>query len=149
VQLPVFISMYAVLDVAVELRQQPFIGWIADLSQPDRLVSFDSPIPLLLFSIDAINLLPVVMAATWAVQMYMTPAPATDPQQVQTQKMMRWMMPTLFFFFCYDLASGLSLYFFVNSLLGILESKLVRTFILKPEEAAPEAAAAAGAKSNR
>ena len=37
VQLPVFIGLYQGLLYAIELRQAPFFGWIADLSQPDRL----------------------------------------------------------------------------------------------------------------
>lgn len=138
-QLPIFICMYAVLDQAVELRQQPFILWITDLSQPDRLVAFGRNFSfgfcgLEIFSADGINVLPVVMAATTTFQMFMTPIAATDPQQAQTQKMMRWMIPTMFFLFCYSLPSGLSLYFWVNSLLAILESKIVKTYIVKPDD---------------
>lgn len=136
IQMPIFIGMYSVLDLAVDLRQQPFFGWIGDLSQPDRLVPFDSPVAFSLFCIpfymDAINLLPVLMGITWTVQSYLTPMTATDPQQVQMQKMMRF-MPIMFVFFCYNLASGLSLYFFVNSLLSIIETKFVRKHFIKPQ----------------
>ena len=36
-QLPVFIGLYSALQNAIELRHAPFIGWITDLSAPDRL----------------------------------------------------------------------------------------------------------------
>ena len=36
-QLPVFIGLYSALQNAIELRHAPFIGWIPDLSAPDRL----------------------------------------------------------------------------------------------------------------
>jgi YidC/Oxa1 family membrane protein insertase len=138
VQLPIFIGMYSVMEVAVELRHQPFVLWVTDLSQPDRLVSFGRTFALRpfgweLFSIDAINVLPVLMFVTWMAQMYLTPSPPpTDPQQARVQNMMKWLMPSLFFLVCYGYASGLSLYFFINSLLGIIESKIVRKFFLKP-----------------
>ena len=136
VQFPIFIGMYSVLDLAVDLRQQPFVGWITDLSQPDRLIPFSTPVafPCLFFDVymDAINLLPILMGITWTIQSFLTPMTATDPQQVQMQKMMRY-MPILFVVFCYNLASGLSLYFFVNSLLSIIETKFVRNRFIKPQ----------------
>ena len=36
-QLPVFFGLYQALLNAIELRHAPFIGWITDLSAPDRL----------------------------------------------------------------------------------------------------------------
>jgi len=39
VQIPVFFALYRMLDQAIELRHAPFIGWINDLSAPDRLFS--------------------------------------------------------------------------------------------------------------
>ena len=35
VQIPVFIALYQVLYVTIEMRQAPFFGWIRDLSVPD------------------------------------------------------------------------------------------------------------------
>ncbi|RMF22371.1 MAG: membrane protein insertase YidC, partial [Deltaproteobacteria bacterium] len=43
VQLPVFFGLYRALMEAIELRHAPFIGWITDLSQPDRLGSLAIP----------------------------------------------------------------------------------------------------------
>ena len=36
-QIPVFYALYKVLLVSVEMRHQPFVGWIKDLSAPDPL----------------------------------------------------------------------------------------------------------------
>ena len=38
-QMPVFVGLYSALQNAMELRHAPFIGWITDLSAPDRLGS--------------------------------------------------------------------------------------------------------------
>jgi membrane protein insertase Oxa1/YidC/SpoIIIJ len=53
---------------------------------------------------------------------------------MRTQQKMMMFMPVVFGLMCYTLASGLSLYFFVNSLLGMAEQKLIKKFFLKPLE---------------
>ena len=36
IQIPVFFSIYKVLFVTIDMRHQPFFGWIQDLSRPTR-----------------------------------------------------------------------------------------------------------------
>ncbi|MDP6957580.1 MAG: YidC/Oxa1 family insertase periplasmic-domain containing protein, partial [Planctomycetota bacterium] len=127
-QFPIFIGMYGVLDFAFALRHQPFFGWIQDLSLPDRLMTFSSPVSLLFFEVDALNLLPIIMTITWFLQSYMTPKPE-DPQMQMQAKMMMY-MPIFFGFICYNLASGLSFYFFVNSLLSMGEMRLIKKVLI-------------------
>lgn len=127
-QFPIFIGMYGVLDSAFDLRHQPFFWWIQDLSIPDRLVSFGSPFSLLFFEVDALNLLPIVMTITWFLQSYFTPKPE-DPQMQMQAKMMMY-MPVFFGVLCYNLASGLSFYFFVNSLLSMGEMRLIKKVLI-------------------
>ncbi len=133
-QLPIFVGMYSVFERSLELRQAPFVLWMKDLSQPDMLIGPWAPveIPLIItsFSIDAFNLLPIVMTITWFLQSYYAPR-SPDPQAQMQQKMMLW-MPAVFGLMCYGLASGLSLYFLVNSLLGMAEQKLIKKYFLKP-----------------
>lgn len=133
IQMPIFIGMYSVFEMSVMLRHAPFMLWIKDLSEPDRLVGPWSPfvIPLIItdVSIDALNLLPILMTITWFLQAYWTPR-SPDPQMAQQQKMMMW-MPIVFGFSCYGLASGLSLYFLANSLLSMGEQKIIKRYILK------------------
>ena len=143
-QTPIWIALYAVLQSTFELRHAPFLWnftWIHDLSQPDYLVAFWHPVklPLLFFSpvIRGINLLPVLLAAVMAIQQkFFMPKPVTaDPQQVQMQKMMQWLSPIMFLFFFYNLPSGLNLYIFTSTAVGIMESKIVRDHIKAREEA--------------
>ncbi len=138
ITMPVFLGLFYVFSNSIVMRQSPFL-WIDDLSQPDRLIPFGTTIPLLCFSLDAINVLPILMAATWWLQQKLAPKP-TDPQSAQQQKMLQW-MPFLFLFMLYGSAAGLSLYWFVNSVLGILETQFVRKRFMAPPPAAVPAPA--------
>ena len=115
VQIPVFIALFTVLRSAVELRYAPFL-WMADLSEPENL--FLGMIPF----IGAINILPVLMAGTMALQTYLTPS-AGDPAQ---QKMMLVMMPIMMLFMFYSFPSALSLYWTVSQVLSIVQMLMMR-----------------------
>ncbi len=41
IQIPVFFSIYKVLFVTIDMRHQPFFGWIKDLSAPDPTSLFN------------------------------------------------------------------------------------------------------------
>ena len=134
IQIPVFIALFTVLRSAVELRYAPFL-WIADLSEPENL--FAGMIPFM--SGNGLNILPVLMAATMALQTYLTPS-AGDPAQ---QKMMMIMMPIMMLVMCYSFPSALSLYWTVSTVLGIIQMLMIRravahehpeTTVLPPEE---------------
>lgn len=122
-QMPVFFALYRMLWTAIELRREPFFGWIHDLSEPDRLFVFAQPIPLLVGNLHSINLLPLILAVVmWASTKIMaTSGPMTSPEQ----KMMMNIMPVMFSVFCYEQASGLSLYIITSTLLGMAQSKIV------------------------
>lgn len=132
-QLPIFIGLYSVLDISIDFRHAPFIAWIKDLSQPDKLIAFQHPINLGITSISEFNLVPIVMTVTWFLQSYYAPRPQ-DPKLASQQKMMMF-MPIVFGLLCYSLASGLSLYLFVNSLLAMIEQKIIKKYFL-PAQAA-------------
>ncbi|RYD34989.1 MAG: membrane protein insertase YidC, partial [Verrucomicrobiaceae bacterium] len=97
-QIPIFFGFYRMLQYAVELRGQGFL-WVADLSQPDTLmhIGFLGGLPL--------NILPIVMAITSFLQIQMTPKTGDA-----TQQKIIMFMPFIFFFFCYNFASALALY---------------------------------------
>ena len=121
-QMPIFFALYQVLMRSIELRGAPFL-WIKDLSQPDRLIMFKTPILLLG---GELNLLPILMAiAMFFQQKLSTPANAgVDDQIVQQQKMMAVMMPILFGFLFYRLPSGLVMYWLTNTLLTVAEQEI-------------------------
>ena len=96
----------------------PESSWIDDLSRPDAM-------PLGVAGFETLNLLPLLMAAATMAQMRFQVKPA-DPQQAQTQKIMGMVMPIFMLWFLYSYSSGLSLYIFTSSLLGIFEYQVIR-----------------------
>ncbi len=125
-QMPVFFALYQVLMRSIELRGAAFL-WIKDLSQPDRLIAHIPIFP------NELNILPLLMAvAMFLQQKFSTPPKAassgSSDQMAQQQKMMMFMMPVLFGVLFYKLPSGLVLYWFVNTVLTIVEQGL----FLKP-----------------
>ena len=113
IQIPIFFGFYRMLQYAVELRGQGFL-WVNDLSQPDTLMhlSFLGGIPL--------NILPIVMAISSFLQIRMTPKTG-DPMQ---QKIIMF-MPFMFFFFCYNFASALALYWTTQNIFSIGQTYLM------------------------
>ena len=115
-QTPVFIGFYFMIGTAIELRGAHFL-WVKDLSQADTLFL----IPGLNFPF---NLLPLIMGATMLWQAHLTPlSPGMDPMQ---QKIMRY-MPLMFLVILYNYSAGLTLYWTVNNLLTIVQTKLTKT----------------------
>ena len=115
IQMPVFFGFYAMLRSAIELRGAHFL-WVADLSKPDTIFL----IPGTHFPF---NLLPLLMVGVMLWQSHLTPPSAgMDPGQ---QKMMRW-MPALFMVWLYNYSSGMALYMFVSTLLGIVQTKMTK-----------------------
>lgn len=124
-QIPIFFGLFNALRVSFDLRQEPFFGWIKDLSQPDQLMRIDLPFPII-EQIEYLNLLPILMVVLWVGQQKVVPKPATDNEQArQMQKMMMW-MPIMFGVFLYNYAAGLSLYMITTSAFGIMEYTVIR-----------------------
>jgi YidC/Oxa1 family membrane protein insertase len=117
-QIPVFYALYKVLLVSVEMRHQPFILWIKDLSAPDPLTPINL-FGLLHFTPPAIlmiGVLPILVGLTQFMSMKLNPQ-AMDPAQQQIFAIMPWMMIFIFAPF----AAGLQLYWITNNLLTIAQ----------------------------
>lgn len=112
VQIPIFFGFYNMLQYAVELRHQPFLGWVKDLSQPDT-VTYIMGLPL--------NILPILMAVTMVIQMQITPKTGDKMQQ-----RIFMLMPLIFFFFCYNFASALALYWTTQNIFSIGQTWLMQ-----------------------
>jgi YidC/Oxa1 family membrane protein insertase len=141
-QMPIWIALWSSLQSTFEIRHASFLWnltWIKDLSQPDRLVAFHQPFQMWFIHLDAINILPVLMAVMFYVQQKFQPQPvAATPEQQQQQKMMKWMSIFLFPLFLYGQPSGLNLYIFTSTLIGIVESKRIRDHIKEADERAKQ-----------
>jgi YidC/Oxa1 family membrane protein insertase len=145
-QMPIFIALWQALQSTFELRHSPFLWlsnlhltWIGDLSQPDRMIPFGRAIPLIFgWHIDAINLLPILVAIVSFLNMKYTPRPpAATPEAEQQQKMMQW-MTLIFPLMFYTFPAGLNIYYLTSTTLGIWEGKRIRQHIKEREDAEKE-----------
>jgi len=126
-QIPVFFGFFSMIQSAIELRGASFL-WIGDLAQTDTLFVIPGLGFIPFFGIVGVglpfNLLPLIMGATMLWQAHLTPpSPGMDPTQ---QKIMRY-MPLMFLAFLYNYSAGLTLYWTVQNLLTILQTKLTKT----------------------
>jgi YidC/Oxa1 family membrane protein insertase len=134
IQIPVFFGFYQMIQSVIELRGAHFL-WVRDLSQPDTLFIIPGLDFIPVFGIPGVglpfNLLPLIMGATMLWQARLTPpSPGMDPAQA---KMMRY-MPLIFMVGLYNFSAGLTLYWTVNNLLTIFQTKLTKAL---PEEHIP------------
>jgi YidC/Oxa1 family membrane protein insertase len=102
VQLPLLWALYQLFLKAIELRHEPFIWWITDLSAKDPLY-----------------VTPILMTATMWLQQRLAPQ-AGDPQQ---QKLMR-MMPLIFGIMFLQFPAGLVLYWLTNNVITIIQQEI-------------------------
>jgi YidC/Oxa1 family membrane protein insertase len=117
-QIPVFYALYKCLLVAVEMRHQPFIGWIKDLSAPDPLTPVNL-FGLLHFTppaVLAIGVLPILVGASQWLTMKLNPQPM-DPAQAQVFSIMPWFLV----FIMAPFAAGLQLYWLTNNILTLAQ----------------------------
>lgn len=125
-QIPIFFGFYRMLQYAVELRHEPFLWWVKDLSQPDTIGHlFGYPV----------NLLPIIMTLTSFAQMAMMPKTGDKMQQ----RMMMF-MPFVFLIFCYSFASALALYWTTQNIFTIFQTWLTSKLpepVLKEKPAGP------------
>jgi YidC/Oxa1 family membrane protein insertase len=103
VQMPFFIALYWVLLSSVEMRNAPWIGWIADLSAKDPYF-----------------ILPILMTGTSLLQTWLNPTPP-DPMQAK----MMWIMPLMFSVMFFVFPAGLVLYWLTNNILSIAQQYLI------------------------
>ncbi|MBY0423391.1 MAG: membrane protein insertase YidC, partial [Parvularculaceae bacterium] len=123
-QIPIFYALYKTLFVTIELRHQPFFGFIRDLAAPDPtnlfnlfgLLPYDPTSIPLIGSVLHIGLLPLLYGVAMWFQMKLNP-PAQDPIQQQIFAIMPWMMVFLFAPF----AAGLVIYWIWSTVISIFQ----------------------------
>jgi len=117
-QIPIFYALYKVLLVSVEMRHQPFMLWIQDLSAPDPLTPvnlfglLDFTPPLFL----TIGILPILLGITMWLQFKLNPQ-QLDPTQQAIFAWMPWVMMVILAPF----AAGLVLYWVTSNILTIAQ----------------------------
>lgn len=110
-QLPIIYAFYEVLETSIAMRHSPWIFWIKDLAVPDPLY-----------------ILPILAIVLSFLMQKMTPMPSVDPAQ---QRMMMIAPLAVGFIFFYE-AAGLTLYYFIYCLMGILQQLAINRIAPPP-----------------
>ena len=117
-QMPVFVALFNILYMTIDLRQAPFVAWITDLSVQDPFY-----------------VLPIIMGATMVIQQKITPT-TMDP----TQAKIMLILPVFMTFLFINFPAGLVLYWLTNNVLTIGQQVLTdrlyanRPFIIEPSK---------------
>ncbi len=122
IQIPVFFALYKVLYVTIEMRHQPFFGWIHDLAAPDPtnlftlfgLIQWNPPAVLHL------GIWAILMGISMFLQQKLNPAPQ-DPMQQR----LFMLMPIFFTFLLASFPAGLVIYWTWNNSLSIVQQWLI------------------------
>ncbi|MDR1920032.1 MAG: membrane protein insertase YidC [Tannerellaceae bacterium] len=131
IQMPILIALYMLFPASIELRQQSFL-WAQDLSAYDAVISWTAYVPLVSpYFGNHISLFCLLMAVVnifyAKFNMEMT---NTGQQQMPGMKfMMVYMMPVMLLVFLNQSASGLSYYYFISTLITIIQTLSFRFFI--------------------
>ncbi|MGE5148930.1 MAG: membrane protein insertase YidC [Rhodospirillaceae bacterium] len=143
VQIPVFFALYKVLYTTIEMRHQPFFGWIKDLSAPDPLTLmtgfglFHWQVPEFLHFLN-IGIWPLIMGVTMYMQQRLNPAPA-DPVQARVFQF----LPIMFTFMMGQFQAGLVIYWAWSNTLSIAQQYTIMRRHGTPIGAKAQAKAAA------
>ncbi len=144
-QIPIFFALYKLLMLTIEMRHQPFMFWIHDLSAPDPMtpVNLFGMLPFHPPAFLAIGVLPIILGITMWLMQRLNPQPM-DEVQKQVFAVMPWMMMFMFA----PLAAGLQIYYVFSNIISILQQKWLysRHPILK-QQMAKDAADKAAAKA--
>ena len=122
IQIPFFFAIYKMLFISLEMRHQPFFGWIQDLSAKDPttifnlfgLIPWDPPGFLI------IGIWPILMGLSMYVQQKLNPAPA-DPIQAKIFAF----FPLFLTIILAPFPSGLVVYWTVNNILTIAQQWVI------------------------
>ena len=121
-QIPIFYALYKVLMLTIEMRHQPFVAWIKDLSAPDPLtpVNLFGLLPFTPPGYLHLGILAILLGGTMWAQFRLSPT-GPDPTTQQVMGIMPWVMMFIFA----PLAAGLQLYYVASNLISIGQQRLL------------------------
>ena len=140
-QFPILFAMFRFFPASIELRQQRFL-WAEDLSAYDSILDLPFKIPLYG---DHISLFALLMAVSMFLYSKMTSSQmSNDPNMAGMKFMSVWMMPIMMLFICNNLSSGLSYYYLLSNLITMLQTWVIRKFVVDENKIRAQIAASAG-----
>jgi len=128
-QMPILIALYRFFPASIELRQKSFL-WVKDLSTYDAILTWEGNIPIInmIFG-NHISLFTLLMAVAMVFNTMLTSAntsmDSSNPQ-AKTMKYMMYLMPVMMIVWFNGYSAGLSYYYFLSTLIGIIQIFIIR-----------------------
>jgi YidC/Oxa1 family membrane protein insertase len=127
-QIPVFFALYKVLNVTIEMRHAPFVGWVNDLSAADPatifnlfgLLPYDPASVPLIGAFLAVGVWHVLYGVSMAALQGLSPPP-TDATQASIMRI----LPIIFVFMFATFPVGLVIYWTWSNVLSILQQYVI------------------------
>jgi YidC/Oxa1 family membrane protein insertase len=128
-QMPILIAMYSFFPSSIELRQESFL-WAKDLSTYDAIVTWSANIPLITkYFGNHISLFCLLMTITNLIYTHINMKSQPSNNQMPGMKAMMYLMPVMFLFIFNQYSAALSFYFFVSTLITIIQTTIFRLTI--------------------
>jgi YidC/Oxa1 family membrane protein insertase len=125
-QMPILFALFSFFPAAIELRQQSFL-WATDLSTYDSIMQLPFVVPFGFGS--HVSLFCLLMTVTSILSTKLTMAGSAGNDQIPGMKWMMYLMPVMFMFMFNSYASGLSYYYFVSTLITVIQTYVIRGFV--------------------
>ncbi|MDD5184585.1 MAG: membrane protein insertase YidC, partial [Paludibacter sp.] len=130
-QMPILFALFSFFPSAIELRQQSFL-WATDLSAYDSILNWNTYIPIITpYFGNHLSLFCLLMTVTSILSSKLTMAtqPTNDQMGGNMMKWMMYLMPVTFMFMFNSYASGLSYYYFVSTLITVIQTYAIRGMV--------------------
>lgn len=120
IQIPIFYALYKALLLTIEMRHQPFVLWVKDLSAPDpaTIVNLFGYLPFTPPHFLAIGVIPVLLGISMYFQFKLNPQPMDDAQK-QVFAILPWVM----MFIMAPFAVGLQVYWITTNVISVIQQK--------------------------
>lgn len=124
-QMPILIALFYFFPSSIELRGQSFL-WATDLSSYDSIMSLPFTIP---FYGNHVSLFCLLMTVVNILYMRMNNKNQAQNDQMKGMQTMMYFMPIMFLFIFNNYSAGLSYYYFISTLITVLQTIIIRKTI--------------------
>lgn len=124
-QMPILIALFYFFPGAIELRQKSFL-WATDLASYDSIATLPFNIP---FYGNHVSLFCLLMTITNILYMWYNSKNQPQNDQMKGMQVMMYIMPVMFLFIFNSYSSGLSYYYFIATLITIVQTWAIRKFV--------------------
>ena len=132
-QWPVLIALFYFFPTSIELRGESFL-WAHDLSTYDAIITWDSYIPVVDWIFHQhISLFCILMTATNIFYTWLMQKQNPSQQSMPGMKAMMYLMPLMFLAILNNYSAGLSYYYFLSTLFGIIQTYAIRLSMNEPK----------------